>query len=197
MSRRTLVLLLVPLAVMALVVTGFVLVNAEFRQLEAAAAVAVLHLVGLVPAHRIQVIAGTSSIAVFPMAVGPFVAVLQPACSALGSLLTLGFLALFVPRGHPGHRIAALGCALAAVFVGNVLRIAGSIGIGLIYGTPSLALFHDFVGSMFAVAYTLGGYLLMLFLLLPAGTAPSIPTHRSAAAPTRVRGGQGAHRVSV
>ncbi len=165
-----------PIAVVVLVMVAFVLGNARFREFEATAATALLHLFEIVPAHRLQVIPGTSSIAVFPMAVGPFVAVLLPSCSSLASLLAIGFLAGFVPRGQPGRRIAALGCALICVLVGNVLRIAASIGVGLIYGTPSLILFHDLAGSAFAFAYTLGGYLLMLFLLLPAGPAAAAPS---------------------
>jgi exosortase/archaeosortase family protein len=192
MRSRALGAFIRPVAVVVLVMVTFVLGNALFRQWEATAATALLHLFDLVPEHRLQVIPGTSSIAVFPTAVGPFVAVLLPSCSSLASLLAIGFLAGFVPRGRPGRRITALGCALVCVLVGNVLRIAASIGVGLIYGTPSLVLFHDLAGSMFAFAYTLGGYLLMLFLLLPAGTASAAAT-----APTRPAGAPTpAHRTT-
>ena len=212
MRSRTFAVLLQPLAVVALVMIIFVLGNATFRRFEATMATDLLHMLDLLPANRIQVISGFSSIAVFPLSVGPFVAVIQPSCSALASLLAITFLAWFVPRGRTGRRIVALGCALVCVLVGNVLRIAGSVGVGLVYGTPSLVLFHDFVGSMFAFAYTLGGYLLMLFLLLPKGTAAARSTERigastpvntpittirgtTVAAPARER--RGAHRVSV
>ena len=76
-----------------------------------------------------------------------------------------------MPRGRTGRRIGALACALGCVLAGNVLRIAGSIAVGLVHGKASLVLFHDWVGSLFAFGYTLGGYLLMLFLLLPRDPA--------------------------
>jgi exosortase/archaeosortase family protein len=112
-------------------------------------------------------------------------------------LLAVASLSWFVPRGRTGRRLAALACALGCVLVGNVLRIAGSIAVGLVYGKPSLVLFHDWVGSLFAFSYTLGGYLLMLFLLLPAGPGPAVHTIRAAPAAVAARGGRGAHRVSV
>jgi exosortase/archaeosortase family protein len=181
-TSRTLAILLRPVSVIALVMITFVLANAGFRQLEAAAATQLLHLSGLTETHRVLLLPG-SRIAVFPEAVGPFVAVVTPSCSALSALLAVAFLAWFGPPGRIGRRIGALGCALVCVLAGNVLRIAGSIGVGLVHGKASLVLFHDWVGSLFAFGYTLGGYLLMLFLLLPAAVA--------------ARDGRGAHRASV
>lgn len=185
--------LLQPLAVVMLVLVAFVLGNEAFRHLEAAAATDVLHLLNVIPAHRLQILPGTSSIAVFPLSATPFVAILLPSCSSLSSLLALTFLAWFVPRGRTGRRLVALACALLCVFAGNVARIVASIGVGLVYGPPSLVLFHDFVGSMFAFAYTLGGYLLMLFLLLPRTPSSTIRTSGSVTAPES----QGADRVSA
>ncbi len=207
MRSHTLGILLRPVAVIALVMVTFVLLNAGFRQFEGAAATALLHWLGMTPAHRVQLLPN-SSIAVFPERVGPFVAIITPSCSALSALLALAFLAWFVPRGRTGRRVAALSCALGCVLVGNVLRIVGSIGVGLISGKASLVLFHDWVGSLFAFGYTLGGYLFMLFLLLPAGTATSstarpalagraVDTIRAATVAVAARGGRGAHRVSV
>jgi exosortase/archaeosortase family protein len=195
MRSRTLGILLRPVAVIALVMLTFVLGNAGFRQFEAAAATLLLHGFGT-PANRVLLLS-SSSIAVFPEAVGPFVAVIAPSCSALSALLAVASLSWFVPRGRTGRRLAALACALGCVLVGNVLRIAGSIAVGLVNGKPSLVLFHDWVGSLFAFSYTLGGYLLMLFLLLPAGPGPAVHTIRAAPAAVAARGGRGAHRVSV
>ena len=48
-----------------------------------------------------------SSIAVFPEAVGPFVAVITPSCSALSALLAVASLSWFVPRGRTGRRLGA------------------------------------------------------------------------------------------
>ena len=169
MRSRAPAILLRPLAVVVLVLATFVLANAGFRQFEAATATGLLHLLALVPEHRVQTLPN-SSIAVFPERVGPFVAVITPSCSALSALLAVAALSWFVPRGSIPRWIAALGCALACVLAGNVLRLVGSIAVGLSYGRASLVLFHDWVGSLFAFGYTLGGFLLLLFLLLPAGT---------------------------
>lgn len=195
MSSRTPAILLRPVAVIALVMLTFVLGNAAFRQFEAAAATLLLHGLGI-PGHRVLLLS-SSSIAVFPAAVGPFVAVITPSCSALSALLAIAALSWFVPRARAGRRLGALACALGCVLAGNVLRIAGSIAVGLVHGKPSLVLFHDWVGSLFAFSYTLGGYLLMLFLLLPAGPGPALRTIRAIPAAVTARGGRGAHRVLV
>lgn len=198
MTSRTAAVLLRPVVVIGLVLLAFALCNAPFRRFEAGIATALLHALDLTTSPRVQVLPPTS-IAVFPERAGPFVAVLNPSCSALSALLTIVFLAWFTPRGRPLRRLLALGCALGAVLAGNVLRIAGSVAIGLYHGKASLVLFHDWVGSLFAFGYTLGGYLLMLFLLLPAGPAPSasalgriVTTIRQAAAavPARHRRGE-------
>lgn len=191
MRSRIPQVLLQPIAVVTLVLVTFVLGNEAFRRVEATAATDLLHLLDLIPAHRLQILPGTSSIAVFPTSATPFVAVLLPSCSSLSSLLALTFLAWFIPRGRTGRRVVALVCALLCVFAGNVARIVASIGVGLVYGPPSLILFHDFVGSMFAFAYTLGGYLLMLFLLLPRTPSSTIRTSGSVTGPES----QGADRV--
>ena len=61
------------------------------------------------------------------------------------------------------------------VAIGNVLRITASVGMGLVAGRASLVLFHDWVGSLFAFAYILGGYILMISLLLPRPAAVLLP----------------------
>ncbi|HEY0812432.1 MAG TPA: exosortase/archaeosortase family protein [Pseudonocardia sp.] len=170
MSSRALPALVKPIAVIAVVLTVFELANDPFRQLEADAAAAVLHAVG-VSQSAVQ---GRShaSLAVFPAGGSPFLAIVTPACSALSSLLAVAFLALFVPARYRRRLLPAVACALAVVAVGNVARIAGSVAVGLHAGVGSLVLFHDWVGSLFAFTYTLGGYLLMLFILLPARARP-------------------------
>jgi exosortase/archaeosortase family protein len=168
MSSRATGAVLRPIAVVAVVLAAFSLFNAPFRQFEATAAAGLLQLLGVSP-HTVST-RPNSSIAVL-VGNGAFLAIVTPACSSLASLLAVTFLAVYVPRRSPGRRLAALGAALLCILVGNVLRIAGSVAVGLLAGTGSLVLFHDWVGSLFAFCYTLGGYLLMLALLLPADRA--------------------------
>ena len=96
-----------------------------------------------------------------------FRAIVTPSCSSLASVLAVGCLASLA-RGYSRRRkLSAIGVAMATIVLGNVLRIAGSLLAGLIAGSGSLVLFHDSVGNVFSFAYTLGGYILMLYLLLP------------------------------
>lgn len=197
MTSRAWPVLLRPVAVIVLVLVAFALFNDAFRQAETTAAADLLHLFG-VPQGAVQV-RPDSSLAVYPVDTGPFLAIVTPSCSALASLLAVASLALFVPARFRRRRLAAVGCAVLVVAVGNVARIAGSIAVGLQYGTGSLVLFHDWVGSLFAFTYTLGGYLLMLAILLPRGApgpvtvsavpAPATPAPAASAArgPARVR----------
>ena len=58
----------------------------------------------------------------------------------------------------------------------------GSLWVGLEAGPASLVLFHDWVGTLFALTYTLVGFFLMLYLILPSATAhdPARPAATSA-----------------
>ena len=92
---------------------------------------------------------------------------------ALAPISCLSFLA----RSYPwGRRLVAVSAAIGSVVIGNILRIAGSIAMGLVAGRSSLVLFHDWVGSIFGLAYTLFGYLIMLYILLPP--EPARPARR-------------------
>lgn len=170
MTSRATVVLLQPVAVVGAVLATFAVANDAFRQAEATAAAGLLYLTG-VTAERVQILPN-STLAVFPAAQGPFLAVLSPSCSALSSVLAVLFLAAFVPRSARRRRLPALVCALVCVVAGNLLRIAGSIAVGLQSGTASLVLFHDWVGSLFGFGYTVGGFVLMLWLLLPRRPRP-------------------------
>jgi exosortase/archaeosortase family protein len=144
-------------------VAGFVLLQEVGRNLETAAAVGVLHLVGAT-----QVFVATStSILVVPSNEPAFRAVVTPTCSALAPLLALICLASLLPRRRV---MLPLLVAMTVVVGGNIVRIAASVGVGVVAGRSSLVLFHDWVGSVFAFAYTLGGFVLMLLMLLPKRT---------------------------
>jgi carbamoyl-phosphate synthase large subunit len=100
-----------------------------------------------------------------------FRASLTPYCSALIPILALAAIALCVLRGRPVRRVVAFVVAAALVLAGNVLRIAGSLWVGVEGGAGSLVLFHDWVGTFFALGYTLVGFFLMLYLILPSAAA--------------------------
>ena len=155
--------------VVALGTLGFFLLARPVREFEAAAAAALLRLFGADGVSS----PGGASIAVFPAGHVPFVALVTAACSSLPALLAIAALGSFTSTGPPARRAAAIGAALAVVLLGNVLRIAASVAVGLIAGRSSLVLFHDWVGSVFTFAYALGGYTLMLFLLLPRRRSPA------------------------
>ena len=54
----------------------------------------------------------------------------------------------------------------------NALRISGSLWMGYEFGGDALLLFHDWVGTFFALVYTMAGFFLMLYLLLPERDHP-------------------------
>jgi len=164
MSRRSVVLSRI-VAIVAVAAVAFVFLEAPARHIEAEAAAGVFRLVG---EGRVRV-ADATSIEVLPASHAPFRAVVTSSCSSVGSLIALACLGALAPRSR--RRNAAVAVAMASVAFGNVVRIAASLAIGLAAGRQSLILFHDWVGSIFGFAYTLGGYLLLLHLLLPARPA--------------------------
>lgn len=143
----------------------FLLFEAPFRQFELDLDVGLLHFIGM---HGVPAVLGTSAL-VAPAGRAPFWVYLSPSCSALASILTLGCIAGVLPRrlASRRHRAVAFVAASAAVFVGNVIRIDLSILAGILAGQVALVLFHDWAGSVFGFAYTMGGFVLMLWMLLP------------------------------
>ncbi|MFD0632915.1 hypothetical protein ACFQ9X_16360 [Catenulispora yoronensis] len=123
----------------------------------------VLHLFGIHSVSR----GYQASIIVDAGSHGRFAALITAPCSSLASLLALAGLTVLRPPAARTRLAVAAVAAMALVFVGNIARIAASIGVGLLVGPSALVLFHDWVGSLFAFAYTLGGFLLMLWCLLP------------------------------
>jgi carbamoyl-phosphate synthase large subunit len=152
--------------------------------LEAEASAGLLRLCG---AGGVSVAAGSgSAITVVPDSHAPFRAIVTPSCSALASGLAIGALASLAPvrrRRDRTRRLVATGAAVGTVVAGNILRIAASLAVGLVAGRTSLILFHDWVGSMFGFAYTLGGYVLLLYLLLPSDPSPSPTWPRTSSSP--------------
>ena len=141
---------------------GFAVVQAPSRRLEAWAAASLVQLGG---GGRVTLAANTSII-VYPARGSAFRALVTPSCSAASSVLALACLASITGRAARGRRLGAVTLAVGTVAIGNVVRIAASLVVGLYAGRAALVLFHDWVGSVFAFAYTLGGYILMLYVLL-------------------------------
>ena len=150
--------------VIAVSVGGFLLFEHPIRLVETLLAV---HLAGLFGAHQIQIVGGTS-ILEEPWHGPAFLAIVTPSCSSAASIMSLTGLGLLVRRAGVtrARRAGALIAACTLVFLGNVLRIGGALVIGLVAGRFSLVMFHDWIGSMFSFGYTLGGFILMLWLVL-------------------------------
>jgi len=149
---------------------GFAVFQTTFRALETHMAAAIVRLLG--SGNRAPVLARTS-IVVLPFHGAPFRAIITPSCSSLASVLALGCLVTMAPTVSRRRRLMAAAAAIGLVVFGNILRIAGSVGVGLVAGRASLVLFHDWVGGLLTFMYTVGGYLLMPYLLLPNRRAAS------------------------
>jgi exosortase/archaeosortase family protein len=92
---------------------------------------------------------------------------ITPSCSSLGPGLALALIATIMSVGNPvSDRLLAGAAGVAAIVIGNMVRIGTSVIAGLLAGRVSLVLFHDWVGSTFGFAYTIGGFLLILNILL-------------------------------
>jgi exosortase/archaeosortase family protein len=118
---------------------------------------------GLLGVHDSQILLSYSS--------GPnlqvFWVAITPSCSSLGPALALALISYVMSVGYPkSDRVLAGVVGVASIVVGNMLRIASSVIVGLHAGRVSLVLFHDWVGSTFGFGYTVGGFVLVLAILL-------------------------------
>ncbi len=163
MNRSQAVALRVIVVVVA-TLAGFALLHPRMRAFETSSAHVLLRLVG---GEGHSYVSQKTSIIVIPYHDTPFRAVITPSCSSLASAITIICLSTLAPTVSRLRRTAATAAAVGAIVVGNVLRIAASTIIGLWAGRASLVLFHDWVGGVMTFAYTLGGFVLLLYLLLP------------------------------
>lgn len=99
---------------------------------------------------------------------GPFAARVSPSCSALTSVVALSALSMVLLGGRWWHRAVAAVIASIVVMVGNLARIGVVLWMGTERGISALVLFHDWVGTMFSVCYTMLGFLTLLALRLPS-----------------------------
>lgn len=153
-------------AVLLVSVAGFTFGHHAVRRLETGSAIALVH-----PLSARIFRPSATSIGVVPVSGKPFQAVVTPTCSSLSSVLAIIGLGSLCPRSR--RRTAAVFAAAATVAAGNIVRIAASVAVGVAAGRGSLILFHDWVGSVFAFAYTLGGYILLLSILLSRSSPDS------------------------
>jgi carbamoyl-phosphate synthase large subunit len=159
-ARRSAALRLV--ALVAVIFISFALFQGPVRHFEAVITAAVTDwLTGS------QSFVVDSIIVVRPPSQVFFVALLTPSCSALAAAISLFVLGTTASRGRPRRRAFAVGAAVATVVAGNFLRLVGSLVAGSWAGRGALIGFHDTLGSFLTFVYILGGYVLMLWLLLP------------------------------
>ena len=92
---------------------------------------------------------------------------MTPSCSSIASVLAIACLSTLAPPAPRGRRALAVAAAIATVSLGNITRIAASVIVGLFAGRSSLVLFHDWVGGIMTYVYTLGGFIVFLYILLP------------------------------
>ena len=151
------------LAILAGSIVGFILLQHPARVIESHAVAGLLSLAG---AHGTHVVLGTN-IDVEPAEHGLVLASLTPACSSIAALLAITSIALASGAATRSRRFAALGIALAVIAVGNILRMAAVLAVGIFAGRSVLVMFHDWVAGMFTFASVLGGYVLFLYLVLP------------------------------
>lgn len=162
-SRTTITILRIGL-VLAITAGGYVFFQHPTRLLETWLTVSIARLFGPENFH----IVGGTSVLELPHRGSAFMAVVTPSCSSAASIASLIGLGSLVRRAGAGRgrRAVAVIAACSFVFLGNVVRLSAVLIVGLAAGRYSLVLVHDWVASMFSFAYTLGGFILMLYVVL-------------------------------
>ncbi|MGY1705906.1 hypothetical protein ACI79C_15175 [Geodermatophilus sp. SYSU D00697] len=94
-------------------------------------------------------------------------AVITASCSSVLSVLGLAALTAVVLRSRKLHALAGLLVAVVLVVLLNHVRLVLSTLAGVWWGQGALVLFHDWVGAVWNMAATLGGFLLMVYVTLP------------------------------
>lgn len=178
--RSTVVVELVAAA--AICVAGYRFGTDWMRAHEARWVVGALHLVG------VDAVSGTlpARILIFRPGGELLNAEVTASCSALLSVVGLIALTFTVLRSRGLHALAGLVAAVAGVVVLNDVRLAASTMAGLWWGRGSLVLFHDWVGTVWSFASTLVGFLLMVWVTLPAAerAEQNVAGHHTARRPS-------------
>lgn len=162
LSRRSAQLALLTVAMAA----AFALGQAAVRHGEAVAVAAAVRLLGF---HGVLAIQG-SQLLISPRSGPLFWVDITASCSSLGPALAIALIAVLMSAGRPASDRWLAGMAgVSGIIAGNLVRIGSSVIVGLLAGRVSLVLFHDWVGSIFGFAYTIGGFVLALSILLRRG----------------------------
>lgn len=151
------------LGAVTICVLGYYYAAPWFRKYEAIAAVAVLRLVGV----RGVSDAVPEQILMFRPGGEVLAGVVTTSCSALLTVVGLAALTSSVLRSRRLYAVLGLIVATAAILVANDVRLVLSTLAGLWWGRPAMTLFHDWIGTFWALAATLFGFLLMVYVALP------------------------------
>jgi exosortase/archaeosortase family protein len=147
----------------AICVFGFRYLSGPLQVLEAAGVAQVLG--WLAPGRASGVLPG--HVLLFPHEGGIIDAVVTASCSSILSVLGLTALTAVVLRSRHLHALGGLLVAVAALLVLNHGRLLLSAWAGVQWGEGALVLFHDWVGTVWNLVATLGGFLLMVWITLP------------------------------
>ena len=182
MTRRDIRVLLRTTAPIVAALGLFALVHHDVAAVETRADAGALRWLGVDSVHRI----GVTTIRIDSPR-GAWVSVLSPSCSALGPMLALTIIASVLPSATGWWRLRAAALASGMVFAANLVRICASLALGVPLGRNDAVLFHDWVGSTFGFAYTMGGLMLMTACLLKDPGARRPPRLRSSPVRALVR----------
>ncbi|WP_409331123.1 exosortase/archaeosortase family protein [Trujillonella humicola] len=147
----------------AICLVGFRYVTGPLRELEAWGLAQVLAL--FYPGRVASVVPG--QVLMFPGDGVIIDAVVTASCSSILSVLGLTALTAVVLRGRKLHALGGLLFAVAVLLVLNHVRLLLSALAGMWWGDGALVLFHDWIGTLWNLAATLGGFLLMVWITLP------------------------------
>lgn len=160
--RQAVVLLDLALAV-AICLVGYFYAAPWFRKYEALGAVAVLRLIGVDEVSDVV----PEQILLFRSGGEVLAGVVTTSCSALLTVVGLTALTSTVTRSRGVYAVLGLLVSTVAVLLANCVRLVLSALAGLWWGAPALTLFHDWVGTLWALVATLLGFLLMVYVALP------------------------------
>ncbi len=147
----------------AICVLGFRYLSRPMQELEALGLAQAMS--WIYPGRASDVLPG--HVLLFPEDGAVIDAVVTASCSSILSVLGLTALTAVVLRSRKLHALYGLSVAVAALLVLNHLRLLLSALAGMWWGDAALVLFHDWVGTLWNLVATLGGFLLMVWLTLP------------------------------
>ena len=162
-ARRRLVVLVELLVAVAICLVGYQYGATWFKEHEATWTVALLRFFGeervsaAIPGHILMF---RDDGTVLDGAV-------TTSCSSILTVIGLTALTVSVLRKRRWHAVYGLTVGLVAVVAANDIRLIASALAGLHWGQPAMVLFHDWVGTIWTLAGTLMGFLIMVWLTLP------------------------------